>query len=218
MKNYALLIACLLCGLNMLASIDLSRTQELREFKAFNGIKFQYSLLVPANFNKDKTYEIVAVLTEVHVNDHAWAKALVKLKAIDLKRTILIVPKVPVGHESWGTHPIHHAFNDLLKSVRKSYGVANQKIHLIGLEAGQETAFWWTFGSKNLIASTSIINGHLWKEKRWDTKWYHNLIGSGVPIFAYEDKEIDKFDMSEIKFQDMTSIADVIQDIESRSW
>ena len=217
MKKYIILYACLIYNLTIQAEASLYDTK-IYEFKAFNGIRFQYSLLLPDNFDPNENYEIVAVLTEVHVNDHAWETSVKRLEAIDLKRTILIIPKVPVGEESWGTHPIHHAFNDLLKSIRKSHGQANQKFHLIGLEAGQETAFWWTYGSKNLIASTSVFNGHLWKEKRWDQKWYNNLIGSGVPIFAYEDKSIDKFDMPKIEFRKKTSVSSMIKDIEERGW
>ena len=189
---------------------------DILDFKAFNGIRFQYCLLLPEMYQRDASYEIVAVLTEVHRNDKAWEKSMEQLVAIDLQNTILIVPQVPVGEDSWGTHPIHHAFNDLLKEVRKSYGQPKQKFHLVGLEAGHETAFWWTFGSANLIASTSIIKGHLWKEDRWDEKWYKNLMGSNVPIIAYEERLSSKFDMSKITLKEMTSIAQVLADIEQR--
>lgn len=189
---------------------------ELHQFKAHNGIRFEYSLLLPSDYQKGNEYKIVAILCEVHKDDNAWEKTMKRLASLNLERTIVLVPKVPIGQDHWGTHPIHHGFNDLLKSVRKSHGTAHQKFHLIGLEAGQETAFWWTAASADLIASTSIINGHLWKEDRWNKKWYNNLSGSHVPIYVYEEVAIDKFDMSAFHFRKQASMAQVIREIEER--
>ncbi len=216
MKKHTLPLIFAMCLMHVVAITQQEDSNELHHFKAPNGIRFEYGLLLPSDFDRSKDYEIVAVLTEVSSSDNAWSKSMQKLEAIDLQRTILIVPKVPVGKTHWATHPIHHAFNDLLKSVRKSHGKRNQKFHLIGLEAGHETAFWWTYGASALIASTSIINGHLWKEKRWDRKWYNNLIGSHVPIFAYENKTDYKFSMPGFTFSELKSIAQVIKDIEDR--
>ncbi|MCW5517318.1 hypothetical protein [Muriicola sp. Z0-33] len=217
MKKIIFLLALGLISAVSLTSFDAVHNESVYQFKAFNGIRFEYGLLLPKDYDSAKEYEIVAVLCEVHNGDNAWESTMKQLGSIDLNRTILIVPKVPIGEESWGTHPIHHAFNDLLKSVRKSHGQANQKFHLLGFEAGHEVAFWWTYGSSELISSTSIINGHLWKEKRWDKKWYDNLMKSKVPIYAYEDHKPSKFDMSKIHFNTSASLVKVIKEIEVRS-
>lgn len=216
MKRIAPLASLLLIVFYTSATTPLEN-HETYQFKAFNGIRFEYSLLLPAAYEKTERYEIIALLCETHDGHHAWTSTMDQLSKVDLARSIIIVPKIPLGHESWGTHPIHHAFNDLLKSVRKSHGHHDQKFHLIGLEGGQEVAFWWTYGSKQLIASTSIINGALWKENHWDQKWYRNLMGSGIPIYAYEEKTPSRFDMSRIKFLPVASIKQVIQDIEQKN-
>ncbi|MDW3192383.1 MAG: hypothetical protein R8G66_08460 [Cytophagales bacterium] len=193
---------------------NIIKPKNTHQFKAFNGIRFEYSLLLPEGYDRSKKYEIIALLCETHESHRAWDKTMNLLSDIDLDRSIVIVPKIPIGKDGWGTHPIHHAFNDLLKHVRTSHGRAKQKFHLIGYEFGQEVAFWWTYGSKELIASTSIINGDLWSQNHWDEKWYNNLMRSGIPIIAYESEEPSKFDMSKIKFRNKASLAQVIDDIE----
>ncbi|MGB0346666.1 MAG: hypothetical protein ACPGGA_04215 [Balneolaceae bacterium] len=190
---------------------------ELRYFKAFNEVEFDYALVLPPDFDRSKDYQIIAVLSEVHINDDSWKTTVDYLDTVELDNSIVIVPKVPRGNDHWGTHPIHHGFNDLLKSVRNSHGKSGQKFHLIGLEKGHETAFWWTYQSKELIASTSIVNGNLWKEDRWDKRWYDNLMGSDIPIYAYEDSAINKFDMSQIEFETFKPLSEVIDDIEVRN-
>ncbi len=214
MKRIIALYTLLFWTVNTLQACESPEKHETQQFKAFNGIRFEYSLLLPDNFDRSKTYKIVALLCETHKSHNAWEKTMDQLAGIDLDESIVIVPKVPLGKDSWGTHPIHHAFNDLLKHVRKTHGKAKQKIHLIGLEAGQEVAFWWTYGSKELIASTSIINGSLWQQDHWDQKWYDNLMRSGIPIYAYETTRPAKFDMSKIKFRDAAKLEQVIDQIE----
>jgi len=189
----------------------------LNRFEAFNGIQFEYGLLLPDGFDRSKHYEMVALLCETHINDQAWESTMERLSQFKLEEVIVILPKVPIGKDSWGTHPIHHAFNDLLKSVRKSHGHADQKFHLVGYEAGQEVSFWWTYGSANLISSTSVVNGTLWDQKHWDEKWYRNLTGSGVPIYAYEEVKPEKFKMPRIQFLEACPLDKVLKDIVDRS-
>ncbi len=217
MKSFILSITLLGLAAVMTTGFVSSNRYSVHEFKAFNGIKFEYALLLPVDFDRSQQHEIVALHCETHKTDEAWDETMASLASIDLSRTILIVPKVPMGKDGWGTHPIHHAFNDLLKSVRKSHGKPHQKFHLVGLEAGQEVAFWWTYGSSSLLASTTVINGQLWKEDRWDLKWYNNLSSLNVPLYAYEETVPSKFDMSNIHFKPLTTISTVLRDIEERS-
>lgn len=214
MKRIIALYTLLFWTVNTLHACEPSAKHETQYFKAFNGIRFEYSLLLPGDYDRSKNYEIIALLCETHKSHKAWGKTMDQLAGIDLDQSIVIVPKVPVGQDGWGTHPIHHAFNDLLKHVRKSHGKARQKFHLIGLESGQEVAFWWTYGSKELIASTSIINGSLWDQDHWDQIWYNNLMRSGIPIYAYESEKPTKFDMSKIRFREAAQLEKVIDEIE----
>lgn len=204
----------LLCCTVTLQACGPSDKHETQHFKAFNGIRFKYSLLLPEGYDRSRPYEIIALLCETHDSHKAWAKTMDQMTEISLDQSIVIVPQIPLGKDGWGTHPIHHAFNDLLKHVRKTHGQTGQEFHLIGLEEGQEVAFWWTYGSKELIASTSIINGDLWQQDRWDKKWYNNLMQSGIPIYAYESDKPSKFDMSEIKFREVQTLEKVIDNIE----
>lgn len=204
----------LLCWAVTLQACGPSQKHETQQFKAFNGIRFEYSLLLPEGYDRSRPYEIIALLCETHDGHKAWEKTMDQMTEINLDQSIVIVPKIPLGKDGWGTHPIHHAFNDLLKHVRKTHGQADQKFHLIGLEAGQEVAFWWTYGSKELIASTSIINGDLWPQDHWDQKWYNNLMRSDIPIYAYESYKPSKFDMSKIKFREIKTLEKVINNIE----
>lgn len=214
MKRIISLYTLLFCTITTLHACGSTEKHETQQFKAFNGIRFEYSLLLPKNYDPSENYEIIALLCETHKSHNAWDKTMDQLVDIELDQSIVIVPKVPLGQDGWGTHPIHHAFNDLLKHVRKSHGKPKQKFHLIGLEAGQEVAFWWTYGSKSLIASTSIIDGTLWKQDHWDQKWYNNLMGSGIPIYAYETSMSNKFDMSKINFREAAKLQQVIDRIE----
>ena len=164
-------------------SISCIQTQSngFKRYKAFNGITFEYALLLPENFDSDKSYKTIVSFAGVEPKDDVSEETINTLwKNHKMHNTIIIVPKVPIGESDWISHPIHHGFNDFLKFIKGKYKVKNQKFHFIGYKGGCVPAQTYISMLEFPPASLTVLSSDNWDH--YDDRNYSRLSKLKIPI------------------------------------
>lgn len=161
--------------------------QEIKTFEARNGVDFAYEVILPDGYNKNKSYELAIVFSEIEVEEKGFEPTLSALKQVKgLKNTILFVPKVPVGKPHWISHPIHHGLNDFMKNMRSAYGKRDQKFHFIGHLLSGRVAQTYSGMSSEYVASVSFVNSTHWSITKQE--YFDGIFSHGFKIHVYSDK------------------------------
>lgn len=159
-----------------------SSNKKFDNYCAFNDIKFEYIVLLPKNFDSDKTYKgIVSFASFKPKNDKVVVESLNHLWGNHKDyNSIIIVPKVPVGEANWVSHPIHHGFNDFLKMIKNNFKIENQKFHFLGFEGGCVPAQTYISMLEYPPASLTLLSSDYWEH--YNDRRYNQLVSLNIPI------------------------------------
>jgi len=158
-----------------------AQSNTFNRYKAFNGITFEYALLLPENFDSNKSYKTIVSFAGVKPKDDLSEETINTLwKNHKMYNTIIIVPKVPIGESDWISHPIHHGFNDFLKFIKETYKVKNQKFHFVGYKGGCVPAQTYISMLDFPPASLTVLSSDYWGH--YDDKNYSRLSKLNIPI------------------------------------
>ena len=158
-----------------------AQSNAFKRYKAFNGITFEYALLLPGNFDSDKSYKTIVSFAGVEPKDDVSEETIMTLwKNHKTHNTIIIVPKVPIGESDWISHPIHHGFNDFLKFIKGKYKVKNEKFHFVGYKGGCVPAQTYISMLEFPPASLTVLSSDNWGH--YDDRNYGRLSKLKIPI------------------------------------
>ncbi|EZH71944.1 hypothetical protein ATO12_04815 [Aquimarina atlantica] len=184
MKAFLIYIVALFVNTSFLSA----QTKGFKRYKAFNGITFEYTVLLPKGYDNNKSYNTAVAFAAVDAKNDQTIWSVNNLwknhKNYDY---IIIIPKVPVNEPDWLSHPIHHGFNDFLKFVKKSYKVKHQKIHFIGYKDGCIPAQTYITALEYPPASLTLLSSNYWEH--YNNKEYTLLTQLKIPIRLFYTKK-----------------------------
>lgn len=193
-----------------------SFAQEVKTHKARNGVAFDYQIIFPVNYSKDKPYELAMVFSELERTDKAQSGTISILNNLKgLTNMVLVVPRVPKGESDWISHPIHHGLNDLMDKVREQYGNQNQKFHFIGYKLGGRVAQTYSGMSKQYVASLQLAHSTHWKSTKQE--YFDQVFNNGFKVYVY-DKGTKGLgiDVSKTQFERTTGLSQALMQIDGK--
>lgn len=192
-------------------------TQDSRQFKARNGVNFAYEIVFPADYDKDKSYELAMVFSEIEVKNSGYAPTLAGLRnSKRLANTIFFVPKVPVKRPHWISHPIHHGLNDFMRGMRDAYGKEGQKFHFIAHMLGGRVAQTYSGMSSEYVASVSFAHSTHWDITQ--QQYFEEIFGRGFKVYVYDSQNPKQLsiDVSRARFIQSESFSKALEMIDAR--
>jgi len=204
-------IKILLIAIGLL-SINLSKAQKTRQFKAKNGVRFEYAVILPEGFTANKSYELAMVFTQIEKEHKGYESTLNDLgNGGKLENTILFIPKVPLGKPHWISHPIHHGLNDLMDELSGKYGKRDQRFHFIGHLFGGRVAQTYSGMSSQYVSSVAFINSQHWSITK--QQYFNQILDLGFPVkvYAEEAQEALPIDVSKTTFRRVDSFEQGLQ-------
>lgn len=139
--------------------------QEYQSFKAYNGIKVPYKTLFPENYDASKTYKGMIAFPPGNYGKASadWMiDSLLNFKTNqDWIITVVLAPE-----DGLINHPAHHALNDLMKNLRKSYSIAENKFHFFGYQSGATPATTYSQMSKSYVTGITTVGNYSWESWR----------------------------------------------------
>jgi len=177
MKANIALIVVIFFSINCIQA----QTSTFNKYKAFNGVAFEYTVLVPKDFDSNETYKTIVSFAGVDRKDDASNTSITTLwKNHKNYNSIIIIAKVPVGESDWISHPIHHGFNDFLKYIKTIYNVENQKFHFLGYKGGCVPAQTYVSMLEYPAASLTVLSSGYWDH--YNEREYNRLAKLNIPI------------------------------------
>ncbi|OUR91910.1 hypothetical protein A9Q87_08905 [Flavobacteriales bacterium 34_180_T64] len=187
MKTYIGIILAFILSTNCIQA----QSNAFKTYKAFNGITFEYALLLPENFDSNKSYKTIVSFAGVEPKDDLSEATITTLwKNHKRHHTIVIVPKVPIGESDWISHPIHHGFNDFLKFIKGQFKVKNKKFHFVGYQGGCVPAQTYISMLDFPPASLTVLSSDNWDH--YDDKNYSRLSKLEIPIHLIYHKSNER--------------------------
>lgn len=159
-------------------------SENQKRFKAFNGVEFEYSVLLPIDYQSSKAYRTVIAFAgmEPEKDLAEWSETHL-WKNHQNYQSIIIVPEVPLGKEHWISHPIHHALNDFIKHIHKNYRVKDQKVHFMGYKDGCIPAQTYITMLDRNPASLILFSSQYWEH--YDKATFDGLAKVNIPVKIY---------------------------------
>ncbi|WP_299537285.1 hypothetical protein [Ulvibacterium sp.] len=159
-----------------------TREFEFKKFSAFNGIEMEYTVLVPDNYDDQKGSPGLVSFGSMKY-DKDIAQWTISNIWSDYKKGdhIVVIPIAPKnGRNGWINHPTHHALNDLLKHVKKSYFIKNGTFVAFGYKDGSVAAQTYIEMSSDYFKSLIVCSSHYWDH--YDSKAFDKLQRLAIPI------------------------------------
>lgn len=128
-----------------------------RQFKARNGVKFEFKVFLPNDYQPSKKYPALVAFSDVTYN-LSVAEDLVNLiwDQQDEKNYILVLPLAPKG-SGWINHPAHHALEEFLNDIKSEYKIKNDQFNSFGYKKGSIPSYTWMYMSKKFFRSMTYI-------------------------------------------------------------
>lgn len=157
-----------LAALRAAERIDFPPEHEYRELKAPSGIVVRHAVVLPKDFEPERSYPVLIAFPPGGGGAACADWALENLWGGDTTEQgwIVVVPVAP--KKGWINHPSHHALNALLKRLSKEYRVEDGKFHMAGFGAGARPATTFASMSKQYFQSLSVASSTAWS--RWDDR------------------------------------------------
>jgi len=136
-------------------------------YKAFNGVEFDYTVLLPESYEADNDYQALFVFAQGDMDQDALRWSAENIFGSDEAADwLIILPTIP--DRGWHTHPSHHALEAFLDQIKKDYNVEGDIFHLTGYGEGAGAAVTYsgmsrTYWKSSTIAGPSSWNG--WPER-----------------------------------------------------
>ena len=157
------------------------QSNTFKRYKAFNGITFEYAVLLPEKFDSNKSYKTIVSFAGFKPKDDESEKTIVTLwKNHKMYNSIIIVPKIPIGESQWVSHPIHHGFNDFLKFIKGKYKIKDQKFHFVGYKGGCVPAQTYISMLEFPPASLTVLSSDYWDH--YNDREYGRLSKLKIPV------------------------------------
>ncbi len=130
-------------------------------YKAFNGVEFDYTVLLPESYDADKEYRALFVFAQGEMDRDALRWSTENIFSPDQAADWLIVlPTIP--DRGWHTHPSHHALEAFLEQIKKDYNVEGDIFHLTGFGEGAGAAITYSGMSRKYWKSSTIAGPSSW--------------------------------------------------------
>jgi len=142
--------------------------QQYQLFTAHNGIKIPHKILLPENFDASKTYKGMIAFPSGSFGK-ASADWMINSLLNYTSNEDWIITVVTAPKKGLINHPAHHALNDLMKHVRNTYAINNNKFHFLGYQSGGQPAITYSQMSKSYVSGITTIGNYswdYWKEQR----------------------------------------------------
>lgn len=153
-------------------------------FRAYNGVEFEYKVLLPKNYNVDKSYKTVIAFAGMDSDKDLADWSVHNLwKNHQNYNSIIVVPRVPVGKPHWISHPIHHALNDFIKYIHKTYNVDGGKVDFVGYKDGCIPAQTYITMLNREPASLTLFSSQYWEHYNKST--FDELAAVNIPVRIY---------------------------------
>ncbi len=144
--------------------ITMPPQNEYTDFKAHNGVELGYRVITPKGYDKQKTYPAVLLFgpgNGIHSADWSIQHLVGPGQS---QQWIIVYPIAP--DRGWMTHPSHHALNDMLDEIRKTFNIKSNKYHLAGYANGARAASTYAGMSREYFLSLTTLSA--WHWERWD--------------------------------------------------
>lgn len=155
---------------------------EFKTFKAFNGVEFEYTVLVPDNYD-DQNGSPGLISFGSMKYDKDMVKWTINNIWSNYKRGdhLIVVPIAPKNRKNgWINHPTHHALNDLLDTIKKKYHIKNGTFKAFGYKDGSVAAQTYIEMSSDYFKSLIVCSSHYWEH--YDDKEFDKLRRLKIPI------------------------------------
>ncbi|GAB5525391.1 MAG: hypothetical protein Roseis2KO_32630 [Roseivirga sp.] len=192
-------------------------SQGIKTFEARNGVDFAYTVILPEGYQKNKSYELAMVFTEIETEDKGFEQTLAVLNKLKgLNNMILFIPKVPTDKPHWISHPIHHGLNDFMKNMRDDYGSKSQKFHFIGHLKGGRVAQTYSGMSSEYVASLSFANSTHWPITKQE--YFDDIFNKGFKVYVYSSEPAESLaiDVSNTTFNQVKDFEKAILTIDRK--
>lgn len=175
MKKYTLLLLLSFA----LTGITTAQTHlEFSHYKAYNKVEFDYTILTPENYDKNKAYPALFAFSSGDQDREAIEWAVKHMWGVEKSQDwLIILPTIP--EQSWHTHPSHHALEAFLDQIKKDYNVKDKTFHLAGFGEGSRAAITYANMSNAYFSSLTVANPNPWSHwedrdlKRWTQRNKH---------------------------------------------
>lgn len=149
------------------AAVGQSHSLEFSSYKAPNKVSFEYVVLTPANYDKNKAYPALLAFSAGDQDRKAVTWSAQHMWGPDNQRDwIIVLPTIP--KQSWHTHPSHHALEAFLDDIKKQYNVKDNTFHLTGFGDGSRAAITYANMSNTYFSSFTVTNPTPWN--RWEDR------------------------------------------------
>ena len=175
MKKFAcfILLSCLLTGIT-----NAQTHVKFAHYKAHNNVEFDYTVLIPPDYDKNKAYPALLAFSAGEQDQEAvtWA-ARHMWEAEQSQDWLIILPTIP--EQSWHTHPSHHALESFLDQIKNNYKIKDDTFHLAAFGNGSSAAITYANMSNAYFSSLTLANPDYWKNwedrdlKRWTQRNKH---------------------------------------------
>ncbi len=162
--------------------LPLPSAGEHLELKGRNGVRMNYAVNVPADFDPEQSYPVLVALAPGGVRSLDWMVA--ELWTSGTREAGWIVVSIAAPERGWSTHPTHHALEDLLKALQKEYKVEGGAFHLFGIASGCAPASMYAGMSKKYFQTMSVVSSSAWTNyddsdlTRWRNMPVLQIVGS----------------------------------------
>ncbi|WP_422358767.1 hypothetical protein [Reichenbachiella sp.] len=185
----ARILISLLFVLSRCECVQATNPAEWKTFNTFNKLQIEYTVLLPKEFDPNKTYPAVLSFSTYRYNkEKTLSMANEFWNEATMEDYIVIVPTSPKDqNRGWISHPAHHGLLDFLKMINKTYRIENDKFHILGFEEGCIPA--QTYVTKDLFVSLTTVSSEEWG--RFDSDWYEKMSKHQMPtliIYGIEDE------------------------------
>lgn len=160
------------------AAFGQSHGLEFLSYKAPNKVSFEYVVLTPADYDKNRAYPALLAFSGDDQDRNAVSWTARHMWGPDSQRDwIIVLPTIP--KQSWHTHPSHHALEAFLDDIKKQFNVKDDTFHLTGFGNGSRAAITYANMSNTYFSSFTVTNPTPWNRwenrdlKRWTQKNKH---------------------------------------------
>ncbi len=167
--------------MTMISVSTYAQSKTFERYKSHNNIQFEYTVLLPKNFDNHKAYETIVAFAGHEAKKDKAVWSLDQLWANHQNYPyIIVVPKVPLGKQHWISHPIHHGLNDFLEHLKKNYKVKDGKFHFLGYKDGCIPAQTYITMLNYPPASLTVFSSEYWDHYNKST--YDGLAKLKIPV------------------------------------
>jgi len=157
--------------------------------RAPNGVTVPYFVQEPTGYDPERSYPALLVFAPGSGTRTAdWA--IEEFFGDPAARAGWIVVHVTQPDRGWNTHPTHHALEDLLKRLKKSYRIEGSAFHFLGVLGGAQPALTYSLMSERYAASMTLVSCPSWASynesdwRRWRGMGVHLIEGEHATTLA----------------------------------